>query len=142
MNIYFAAAWGRRAEIQGYAMEARAIGHVVTSTWLILPPDAEHIPANNLVAGYAGVRCLDDLTGSDLLVLFTEHPGSTTNAHGGRHWEAGYALARNIPIWIVGPRENLFCYHPHIRTFKTWFYAAAALQQEMLSCTSPPAQAR
>ena len=61
----------------------------------------------------------DDLRNADLVVAFTEPPRSG-NSRGGRHIEAGLALAWGITLWIVGPRENVFYCLPQVRQFKTF----------------------
>jgi hypothetical protein len=52
---------------------------------------------------------LDDISESDYLIAFTESAG-TGHSRGGRHVELGFALALGIPVHIIGPRENIFCW--------------------------------
>lgn len=76
---------------------------------------------------------LQDVASADMFVAFTE-PARTDPTRGGRHVELGYALGINdfrsaviepapgvrystidpMHIVVVGPRENLFTWHPSI----------------------------
>jgi len=49
----------------------------------------------------------DDVAAAQLLIAFTEAPRSV-RSRGGRHVEYGIALALRKPVWLVGPRENVF----------------------------------
>jgi hypothetical protein len=33
-------------------------------------------------------------------------------------WEAGYAQGRGKPVYVIGPRVNIFCEHPDVSHFK------------------------
>lgn len=77
---------------------------------------------------------LDDIVAADMLVAFTEGP-RTGPTRGGRHVEFGYALAiadlrlkrqsaglfsvvtNPMDVVVVGPRENLFTWHPSVLHF-------------------------
>lgn len=50
---------------------------------------------------------LNDIANADVMICFTE-PAGQGIARGGRHVEFGYAIAHNIPVIIIGPRENIF----------------------------------
>lgn len=98
MKIYLAAAFNRKAELQSVKKALVEMGHEVTSRWLDGDPD----PRPHLVAQ----RDLADIDDSDLLVVFTA-PRETPETSG-HHFEAGYAYGKDIPVWIVGPAENVF----------------------------------
>ena len=53
---------------------------------------------------------------SDAVVVFTDTPSTT----GGRHVEVGIALAHRIPVFIIGPRENVFHYPSDVHQYSTW----------------------
>lgn len=111
MRVYLAGRFDRREELAGYARELEAEGIRSTARWL--NPGAHawsgvadaDIP-DAAIAAFAQEN-LEDIGRSDVFVLFTERPeiGYQT---GGRHVEAGYAIARKIPRILVGPRENIF----------------------------------
>lgn len=76
-----------------------------------------------------------DVTMCELLIAFTEQPRSEGGrSRGGRHVELGIALGMMKRVWIVGPRENIFCWLEDVRQFDTFEEAMAALHRE---CNRP-----
>lgn len=120
MKVYLAAPYAARAQIKRYASEVTRIGYKVTSRWL----DETHEVSEGTIgaagdlddttaAGHASDD-LFDISRADLFVLFTAAqsglnggPGAAGTS-GGRHVETGYAIARDIPIIVVGEPENIF----------------------------------
>jgi hypothetical protein len=141
MRIYLAARYSRRLELCGYREQLQAVGHTVQAVWL----DGKHQIADDgkpigdhgegLVEGRfdqeeysertAALRnrfAMDDyrdVTMCELLIAFTEPPRSNSS-RGGRHVELGLALGMMKSVWIVGPRENIFCWLEDVRQFETW----------------------
>lgn len=134
-TMYLASRYGRRLELCEYRDQLVADGHSVTSRWLngdhqiddqgqpigesgerIIESDSEDGAA--LRARFAQ-EDLDDVCSCVMFVAFTEPPRSGAS-RGGRHVELGVAIALGLPIIIVGPRENLFCWHPNVRQFDTF----------------------
>jgi len=70
-----------------------------------------------------------DVMACDLLIAFTEQP-RTDKGRGGRHVELGLALGMGKKVWVVGHRENIFCWLEHITFFETWKQCFAALAAE------------
>lgn len=114
MRAYLAAPYAARDEVRQtylYALDAARIE--CTSTWL---HEAHKINDGTTGAATAlsdaeamghAVQDLRDVSGSDALVLLTaKHCGC--EGGGGRHVEVGYALAREIPVVVVGEPENVF----------------------------------
>lgn len=120
MRLYLAGPWPRREEIRGYAKELRALGIEVTSRWLndgiAEEGDLESPPY--LQRQYALIDLLD-IEAANALVAFTEANGSECHT-GGRHIEAGYAIAKRKIVIVVGPLENVFYHLPQIRHFNTF----------------------
>ena len=122
MKVYLAARFSRLPELVQYADDLEAQGIAVTSRWLrgghewVGTPD-EAIPVPRL-ARFAQDD-LDDLDDADAIVCFTESPRSGP-ARGGRHVEAGYALATGKMMICVGHRENVFYCLPNFRFFDEW----------------------
>ena len=110
-HIYLAARYSRILEMQSLAghLDDYWYGHIrVVSSWI------EEIRPNSGSIDYWGQRAkdiatrdLEDLSKANLVVAFTEEP-RTVLTRGGRHVEAGYALANNIQLGVVGPLENVF----------------------------------
>lgn len=113
MRVYLAAPYQSRDQIKTYGQELERIGFTVTSSWLDEKHDinegttgAATELSTQEVATHAAAD-LADIDRSQLLVLFTEaavgHRGG-----GGRHVETGYAIAKTIPVLVVGEPENVF----------------------------------
>ena len=145
MNVYLAARYSRRLELCGYRSQLQDMGHVVPAVWL----DGEHqisdvgTPIGEtgeaLVEGNEGQAAklrekfacddLRDVLACDLLIAFTEEPRSQAGrGRGGRHVEMGIAIGTSKPVWIVGPRENIFHWLRNVRQFDTWAECWAELQ--------------
>lgn len=146
MRIYLAARYSRRLELCGYRERLTAAGHVVEAVWL----NGEHQISDRgspigdtgeaLVEGDDGstnVRAaalrskfaqddFRDVITCDMLIAFTEPPRSNAS-RGGRHVELGIALGLMKRVWIVGPRENIFCWLDDVRQFDTFEAALSAL---------------
>jgi|GEM_PF-1872187 len=143
MKIYLAARYSRREELCCYREQLRALGHKVTSRWL----DGMHqIDAKGNPIGEEGESLVEtdehgdikdamaaallrqrfahedvaDVQSSRLLIAFTEPPRELSRNRGGRHVELGIALGQGIPVFIVGYRENVFCWLDQVEYFETW----------------------
>jgi nucleoside 2-deoxyribosyltransferase len=124
MKIYLAARYSRRLELCEYRSSLEALGHEVTSRWL----NGKHqVDRDGLKLGALGEEYVEsgsdeqaaqlrdffatedmqDVRSAELMIAFTEQPRADA-FRGGRHVEAGMALAWGIPLWVVGPRENVF----------------------------------
>lgn len=92
------------------------IGHTVTSRWI----NGEH----ELLEGRDCAEMarfaqedIEDLRKADMVLYFV--PDSSHRQRGGRHVEFGIALALDIPIKVIGPKENVFHWLPQVRHFAT-----------------------
>jgi len=121
LKAYLAAPYVRKEQIREYAAELRAGNVVVTSTWLNEPHSPttltnELTPESN--RQYA-IQDVKDVYAANLLVFFTDPTGEIVR--GGRHLEFGIALARRIPIFVVGKEmENIFHHMPGVLHFDSW----------------------
>lgn len=117
MRAYLAAPYGAREQVAEHARELVHLGIDVTASWL----DEKHeINAGTTGAATAldpeevarhAATDLDDIARCDVLVLFTARSlgfDPAEVASGGRHVETGYALAKNIPVIVIGEPENVF----------------------------------
>ena len=109
MMIYLAARYSRHPEMQGYAADLRAMGHEVTSRWIL--GDHELRSDGQSDTDWWAVRWAqedwEDLLLASVVVSFTEAPGNVPGrARGGRHVEFGAALAlRKLPAVQAAPDE-------------------------------------
>ena len=129
MRIYLAATYARHPEMRRYrdsldTMPGRPVR--VVSTWI----EGEYSDALDPVkdprlAWKLAQRDLEDLDRADAVIAFTE--AGSSSSRGGRHVEFGYALASGKPIYVIGPRENIFYASLGIKSwatfgeFKAWF---------------------
>lgn len=121
MRLYLAAKYSRREELNGYAADLRELGHIVECRWLSEEHDLPlGAPAED------GIRFalddIEDIRKAHGLIAFTEEPGKpgAGRNRGGRHVELGIALGSKMPVFVVGWRENVFCYLPEVTFFRTW----------------------
>jgi nucleoside 2-deoxyribosyltransferase len=107
MKIYLAAPFSHKDVLREHAKVLRKAGHEVTSGWLM-----ERInPKKDIEEGENyrkhAERDIKDINRSDLFVIFNVNPKHWIK-RGGKHFEAGYAYAKGIPIEVIGPNENIF----------------------------------
>jgi len=132
MKYYLAGRYDRREELKGYADELRALGHTVTSRWLlygthVLASDSKYYLDDGvpLAMSFFAQEDYEDIKASDALVFFSEplffsEPPDTASKRGGRHVEFGMALAWGKRLVIIGPRENVFHCLPQVERYRTW----------------------
>ena len=122
MKVYLAARFSRLPELLGYRAELEAQGIEVTSRWLLGGHEWEGTD-DDALPQEVGARFAEDdiadINAADAIVCFTEAPRSGPS-RGGRHIEAGYALAMGKILLLVGPRENVFYALPEFHHFATW----------------------
>lgn len=137
MRIYLAARYSRREELCVYRSVLEKMGHVVTSRWL---NGAHQISDRGTPIGDQGEKMVEgddgnnsdeaarmrdrfaredfaDCMSCDLLIAFTEPPRSSAS-RGGRHVELGIALGTMKRVFVVGHRENIFCWMEDVRFFE------------------------
>ncbi len=129
-NIYIAGRFRRRDQFRIYSQELIADGHIITSRWLYAgeqQSDAHTIPPD-LRLKYA-LEDYADLQAADTVLVFTEEEDSPYS-HGGRHVELGKE------IFIVGPRENVFCHLHDIHHHAEW---SPTIRRELSAANKRPA---
>jgi hypothetical protein len=136
-RVYLAARFSRREELCRYRDELESNGIGVTSRWLdgnlrtmrdgsylgdhgVALVESELINDESAaMRGYLANEDIYDIQAADALIAFTE-PSDSPYRRGGRHVEMGIALAWELPIIIIGYRENLFCWLPQVQFAATW----------------------
>ena len=126
MKVYVAADLDQQKEARTLADALTERGHEIVSSWIYIPGlrelEISGIPeekANIAVTEIAEVCC------ADCLVVFTKE--APLYSLGGRHVEMGIAMGNGIDVIVIGPRENVFHYHPSIRRY---WSAEDALESE------------
>lgn len=131
-----AGAYSRMHELIQYRKELEDAGHTVVSSWL----DEERAKAHDAMrveeatenvpmeAKSFAEQDREELYSADALIIFSEKPFSGVS-RGGRHVEFGMALAWDKPIFVVGPRENVFYTLDEIVVVPTWkdFWSALSV---------------
>lgn len=119
MKFYLAGRYGRREELYGIAAMIEGMGHTVTSRWVRGEHEAEDGEPQPALARRWAEEDLADIEEADVLVAFTEEPDSSAPraSRGGRHVELGYALGIRKAVYLVGPRENVFCHSARVFQF-------------------------
>lgn len=142
--VYLAARFSRRLELCRYRNDLASFGIEVNSRWLngghqldnegrplgddgerlfeAGAPEVDHYRAKFAIDDY------QDVMAAHALVAFTEEPRSG-NSRGGRHVELGIALGVGKPVYVVGPRENVFCWLPEVEQHDTWLDLLASWAQ-------------
>jgi len=130
MKVYLAARFSRKPEMQLKAQVLREEGIEVSSNWLdeIAGPNATLSDFPDEYFVMAAQTDLTDIDGSDALLFFSEDP-LEPHVRGGRHVEYGYALAKGIPIIVIGPKENIFHFIDRVLVVKTFADAVGVLKQ-------------
>ena len=118
-NIYLAARYSRRAELQVYAALLESLGCNITSRWILGLHDG-------LPKLACAIEDIEDMGRAGTLIAFTEPPGEATNkGRGGRHVEFGFMLHRrlstnDVRLIVVGPEENVFHACKEVTRFNTF----------------------
>lgn len=136
MRIYLASRYSRRLELCEYRSALEAVGHTVTSRWLngshqvsdggtplteageslVEGDDGGTSPEAARLREQFAYEDFRDVEQCDQLIAFTEPPRSNAS-RGGRHVELGLALGMRKRVWVVGYRENIFCWLDDVRFF-------------------------
>jgi len=100
MKVYLAARFERRIELVAHRTALEIAGHTVTASWL------DACDTDECTAREAQID-FDEVRAADILIFFAEDP-KTAWPRGSRCVEYGVALQMGKPIYVVGPRENVF----------------------------------
>jgi nucleoside 2-deoxyribosyltransferase len=110
MKIYLAATFTEQEYMQFIAQRFKWQGHEITSTWIYgqWKPKAQTFYdfGKNMA-----LKDLADLASSDLMILGLDQTSTTM----GKMVEFGYAVARHIPVWLIGGTEEYLERHIFLR---------------------------
>lgn len=124
MKIYLAAPYAARDILKEHLQFWQDAGHEVTCGWVkgtrplgVASYGISAVSTDEEVTAHAEMD-LADIDAADALVHYTAQylrsldpslGDVTHNLHsGGRHVETGYAIAKDKPVVIIGPMENIF----------------------------------
>ncbi len=111
MKLYLANKFSEIDATKAIADELTAAGHEVVSTWVYGGEDGLSLPE---------IAWLDDkdVRRADAVVKISYPYGSLTKG-GGRHTEMGIAMGLGKRVFVVGPPEQIFDWHPAVLNFPT-----------------------
>lgn len=134
MRIYMAARYSRRDELREKKEVLEKLGLNVTSRWLEETNPLDTQMGDDTTEFYIETANIDliDIDLAEAVLFFSEDP-LVGIPRGGRHVEFGYALGTKKPIYVVGPRENVFHYIDRVYHFDTFedFIEAVKLYVEV-----------
>lgn len=125
-KIYLAGRFSTQSLLKEYRNQLERAGFVCTSGWLDEkgPPEGKlGKDTGETSHAFNAERDLKDIRNSDLVILFTVDENTPT-VRGGRHYESGFAAGLGKPLWLVGPRENVFHYLLKDAAVFPYFYKA------------------
>jgi nucleoside 2-deoxyribosyltransferase len=113
-HFYLASGFSRRDRLRSLAKMLQRKGHEVTSGWIQYNtrPDRDSPEWEAFAQKVAGENLID-LSMSDALIIDAFGIRETNN--GGVHTELGFAIAKDWPIYLIGPRRNTFTWLPQVR---------------------------
>jgi nucleoside 2-deoxyribosyltransferase len=111
LRVYIAAPWTHKAEVAAAAALFEAAGHVITKKWWLHREVPGYLKAGISKAQVKELRQQvgEDMEGvarADAFVLLNLGPSE------GKAVETGLAIELGVPLFLVGPKTNLFHYHP------------------------------
>jgi hypothetical protein len=125
VNIYLAAAWSRRAEMQKLTkkLERDIPGLIVKARWIkVEPPEKTFWQRTARENTRLALEDREDAITTDVLVRFTDDLNSKTVpsqlATGSRMVEMGMAIIAGVSVIVVGGKQNLFDCLPEVQHVK------------------------
>lgn len=117
-SIYIAGRYSRRNEFRQVRDKLIKRGYCITSNWLNENEPLQSQMGQKSSGWYYDTQAVDllDIFRANAVLFFSEDPLVGT-PRGGRHVEFGYALGLLKPIYVIGPKENVFHYNPLVVHF-------------------------
>lgn len=113
MKIYLAHNFAARDYLKESivpSLEAR--GHKITSRWIF---NDEHLKVDNDYQELSAIEDIQDIDDADALILFSQQYSERPAR--GKYVELGYALGRRKKVFVYGPKDCVFYYHPGVQHF-------------------------
>ena len=120
-HIYIAARYSLKETVTFIAELLGGDGHNILSDWHEEhhAPDVKVQDLSDKENRHVAYKDMLQVRGATAMVFLAEHPDTAT-VRGGRHVEFGIAVEREIPIFVLGPRENIFHYmNTRVQHFET-----------------------
>jgi hypothetical protein len=114
-TFYVAASAARQGDAKVVAEHLRARGAKVKARWLEQEDVSYGRPGVEDELGSCAQLDMHDVINSDEVVCLS----GDAYSKGGRHSEIGAAIALGKNVWLLGPREQVFHYHPLVKQVET-----------------------
>jgi len=98
------------------ALEAEE--YTIVARWLDEDGFGSGAPYDDEQRSSNAVKDEEDVRAADALIFRSEPDG--TRVAGGKHVETGIAIALGKPVYAIGPKENIFHWHPLVKMFATF----------------------
>jgi hypothetical protein len=135
MRFYLAARYSRIAEMRCVAGILVEMGHDISCRWIqsdeadiMCDWTADRQDALDSERSACAFGDILDINQADSLICFSDPPRSNVPSRGGHNVEIGVALGAGKNIYVVGPRENVFYFHPSVHVFEKMDDLLADLQ--------------
>lgn len=119
-SLYIAGQYARRDQFLQVRDKLIKIGYSVTSRWLEETKPLTGCMGQETSEWYFETQATDlcDIFRATAMLFFAEDPKQQP-PRGGRHVEFGYALGLLKPIYVIGPKENVFHFNPLVVHFNS-----------------------
>lgn len=119
-SFYIAGRYSRRDEFRIVRNKLVQRGLHVTSAWLDENEPLNSNMGEQTTEWYRQTQGVDlyDIWKAHAVLFFSEDP-LVGVPRGGRHVEFGYALGLGRPIFVIGPKENVFHFNPLVKHFES-----------------------
>lgn len=115
ISIYVASRFAHHPEARKVRDQLVAAGFDVTSRWLEGEPSLESKLSDERRRELAEMDVYD-VKRARCLVLYNPVDSAKVGT-GGCHYECGIASAMGMPIFVLGPRTNIFHWRENVQTF-------------------------
>ncbi|MDP6583783.1 MAG: nucleoside 2-deoxyribosyltransferase [Anaerolineales bacterium] len=116
MKFYIASKSQAAAREWKTALEAEE--YTIVARWLDEDNFGSGPPYDDEERSQNAVKDEEDVRACDALIFRSEPDGG--RAAGGKHVETGIAIALGKPVYAIGPKENIFHWHPLVKMFATF----------------------
>lgn len=110
MNIYIAAPWKHKQSAIETSDRVESVGHTVVSNWFRNDYDANVYEAPEKIMATEAERDIVELSRAEAVIYLNIEKSE------GKATELGFAIARSIPVFVIGGKQNNVFLHTHFVT--------------------------
>lgn len=130
IKAYIAAGYSRKEEVAVVAKELESIGVVVISKWHKerAKPQTSLSDCTESFLRRNAKKDIRELTEANYFVMLSVNPDIPFK-RGGSCVENGFAIAKGLPVLVIGPKQHIFHYLPGVKRVDTIEQAKRWLQR-------------